>query len=241
MSDPLAKRPAILDDMAISPPTGPAASDTPDASDRRRRRFVANRAFGAIKAQQAAKRTGLEISADRLNDVASSTPFLVFHLIWFGGWIFWNSGLFGNQPFDPYPFGFLTMVVSLEAIFLSIFVLMSQKRESAIAELREELALQVNLRMEEEVTKTLQLVSGLYTRLGHVMSEDPDLHEMLEPLDVRTIEQELLAQINGSANTPWQRKKRAEMVEDAALAIADAAAAAVAQAEADAKRGRGHI
>ena len=68
------------------------------------------------------------------------------------------------------------MVVSLEAIFLSIFVLMAQKRESAIAELREELALQVNLRIEEEMTKTLQLVAGLYTRLGHRVAEDPELH-----------------------------------------------------------------
>jgi uncharacterized membrane protein len=87
------------------------------------------------------------------------------------------------------------MVVSLEAIFLSIFVLMSQKRESAIAELREELMLQVNLRMEEEVTKTLQLVAGLYTRLGHVMAEDEELGDMLRPLDVTTIERELTAEI----------------------------------------------
>ena len=77
------------------------------------------------------------------------------------------------------------MVVSLEAIFLSIFVLMAQKRESAIAELREELALQVNLRIEEESTKTLQLVAGLYTRLGHRVSDDPELADMMQPLDVR--------------------------------------------------------
>ncbi len=76
------------------------------------------------------------------------------------------------------------MVVSLEAIFLSIFVLMAQQRESAIAELREELSLQVSLRVEQEVTKTLQLVAGLYTRMGHRVSDDPELHHMLQPLDV---------------------------------------------------------
>jgi len=208
-------------------------SPDPQAAERRRRRFVANRAFGAIKAQHAARRTPLQALADALNDFASSTPFLVCHVAWFLGWILYNTGLLGFEPFDPYPFGFLTLVVSLEAIFLSIFVLMSQKRESAIAELREELALQVNLRMEEEVTKTLQLVSGLYTRLGHVVGEDPDLHEMLEPLDVKTIEHELLAQIHSASGSPWQRKKRAQAVEDAALAIADAAAATAAAADID--------
>lgn len=183
-------------------------NDHADSPERRRRRFVANRAFGAIKAQQAARRTTLQVVADALNDIASSTPFLFGHVLWFGAWILFNSGAFGFEPFDPFPFGFLTLVVSLEAIFLSIFVLMSQKRESAIAELREELALQVNLRIEEEVTKTLQLVSGLYTRLGHVVGEDPDLHQMLEPLDVKTIETELLEEISASMGAPWQRKKR---------------------------------
>jgi uncharacterized membrane protein len=91
------------------------------------------------------------------------------------------------------------MVVSLEAIFLSIFVLMAQKRESAIAELREEMSLQVGLRLEEEVTKTLQLVAGLYTRMGHKMAEDPELHEMLQPLDIEAIERELMLQIATAA------------------------------------------
>jgi uncharacterized membrane protein len=168
-------------------------------TDRRRRRLVANRAFGAIKAQHAAERSPIESLADTLMDIASSTPFLVAHVVWFVIWIPWNLGMFRLRPFDPYPFGFLTMVVSLEAIFLSIFVLMAQKRESAIAELREELALQVNLRIEEEMTKTLQLVAGLYTRLGHRIGEDPELHDMMQPLDVSGLEKELTEQIRVAA------------------------------------------
>lgn len=166
-----------------------------DTRERRRTRSVANRAFGAIKAQHAAERTFFEGLADSLNDLASSTPFLLVHVVWFVVWIPWNLGMLGLRPFDPFPFGLLTMVVSLEAIFLTIFVLMSQKRESKIAELREELMLQVNLRMEEEVTKTLQLVAGLYTRMGHVMAEDEELGDMLRPLDVTTIEKELTQEI----------------------------------------------
>jgi len=91
------------------------------------------------------------------------------------------------------------MIVSLEAIFLSIFVLMAQQRESSIAELREEMSLQLGLRLEEEVTKTLQLVAGLYTRMGHKIAEDPELLEMLQPLDLEAIEEELILQISTAA------------------------------------------
>jgi len=169
-----------------------------DRADRRHGRLIANRAFGALKAQHAAERGTVEVFADALTELAGSTPFLLFHLVWFLVWIPWNLGWLGLTPFDPYPFGFLTMVVSLEAIFLTIFVLMAQKRESAIAELREELGLQVSLRVEQEVTKTLQLVAGLYTRMGHRVGDDPELHHMLQPLDVRGIERDLLEQIEAA-------------------------------------------
>ena len=99
------------------------------------------------------------------------------------------------------------MVVSLEAIFLSIFVLMAQQRESAIAELREELSLQVSLRVEQEVTKTLQLVAGLYTRMGHRVSDDPELHHMLQPLDVQGIERDLLEQIEAATEARHHNRK----------------------------------
>ena len=171
-------------------------------SDRRTRHAGTRRAITAIKAQHSAGRTRIELAAERLTRLASSTPFLVVHVVWFGLWIAWNTGLLGLRRFDPYPFGFLTMVVSLEAIFLSIFVLMSQGRQSAIAELREEVTLAVNLRMEEEVTKTLQLVAGLYSRLGHRLGDDAELRDMLRPLDAAAIERDLLEQIEACAPGP---------------------------------------
>ncbi len=176
-----------------------------DRPDRRQRRLVVNRAFGAIKAQHSANRSLIEAIADTLNVVASSTGFLVLHALWFAVWILWNTGVFGFHAFDPFPFGLLTMVVSLEAIFLSIFVLMAQKRESSIAELREEMSLQVGLRLEEEVTKTLQLVAGLYTRLGHKVAADAELQEMLQPLDLNAIERELVLQISTAAQGKRKR------------------------------------
>jgi uncharacterized membrane protein len=186
------------DDFSAIDITDAHLGDTPE---RRKRRYVANLAFGAIKAQHAAHRTLLERAVDKLNEVASSTWFLVLHAIGFAFWLLWNTGQLGMRPVDPFPFGLMTTIVSLEAIFLSIFVLMAQQRESAIAELREELGLQVSLRVEQEVTKTLQLVAGLYTRLGHRVSDDPELHHMLQPLDVKAIERDLLAQIEAATQS----------------------------------------
>lgn len=197
------QRPSVGDTLQASP-----ADDNPE---RRKRRYVANLAFGAIKAQHSAHRTMLERAVDKLNEIASSVWFLVAHLVAFAFWILWNTGAIGLLPVDPYPFGLMTTIVSLEAIFLSIFVLMAQQRESTIAELREELGLQVNLRVEQEVTKTLQLVAGLYTRLGHRVSDDPELHHMLQPLDVRAIERDLLEQIEAATS----RKHHNTMLDDA--------------------------
>ena len=185
-------------DNGPSEPCPPA----PVQQERRAQRFVATRAIRAMKAQYAAERTLVQQVADWLNDFAASTPFLVAHVVWFVVWIPWNVGALrplGLRPFDPYPFGLLTMVVSLEAIFLSIFVLMAQKRESAIAELREEVNLQVNLRMEQEVTKTLQLVAGLYARMGYRVAEDAELREMLQPLDLDRMEVAIMEQIRASS------------------------------------------
>ena len=141
-----------------APPTEVPTENVKKAisAERRIRRSAGiNKAFRAIKAQHASNRSQMEIWADRMIGLASSSPFLVIHGVIFVAWIVWNIPEFGLKQFDPYPYGMLTTIVSLEAIFLSIFVLMTQSRESRIGELREELTLQVNLRMEEEITKTL--------------------------------------------------------------------------------------
>ena len=191
------------------------------ASERRIRRSAGiNKAFRAIKAQHAANRTSMEIWADRMIAIASATPFLIIHALIFIAWIAWNIPGIGTPQFDPYPYGMLTTIVSLEAIFLSIFVLMTQSRESRIGELREELTLQVNLRMEEEITKTLHLVAGLYARLGLQLADDPELRAMLEPLDPKKIESDLTEQI--SASSPHFRlRKRKEVASSGSAATSD--------------------
>ena len=187
----------------------PYNSGTPIAGERRTRRSVGlNTAFRAIKAEHSSNRSRMEVIADRMISVASSTGFLLLHVVIFLLWILVNSPLPGMPQFDPYPFGLLTTTVSLEAIFLAIFVLMTQSRESRIGELREELTLQVNLRIEEEITKTLHLVAGLYSRLNLQLADDAELRAMLEPLDPRKIESELAEQINASAPHFRLRRRR---------------------------------
>jgi uncharacterized membrane protein len=189
-----------------APPTSPQKTSP---SERRLRRSAGiNTAFRAIKAQHSSNRSAMEVLADRMIGFASSTPFLVIHAIIFILWIYWNLPFSGLPKFDPYPYGMLTTIVSLEAIFLSIFVLMTQSRESRIGELREELTLQVNLRMEEEITKTLHLVAGLYARLNLPLAEDPELRAMLEPLDPKKMETDLTDQINASMPEFKLRKRK---------------------------------
>jgi uncharacterized membrane protein len=196
--------------MQADDSSGPIGTETPAAPEKRRirRSTGLNKAFRAIKAQHSANRTSMEILADRMIGVASATPFLVIHAILFVIWIIWNLPGVPLPQFDPYPYGMLTTIVSLEAIFLSIFVLMTQSRESRIGELREELTLQVNLRVEEEVTKTLHLVAGLYSRLGLKLADDPELKTMLEPLDPKRIEEDLAEQIHASIPQFTLRKKK---------------------------------
>jgi uncharacterized membrane protein len=177
------------------PPNPAPPRVRPTEEERRTARATFNRPMVALKAAHSAKHTTTEHIADGLIRLVSSSPFLFVHLIWFATWIGWNTGLLGLPVIDPFPFGLLTMIVSLEAIFLSIFVLIAQSREAEIAELREELTLQINLRMEAEVTKGLQLVAGLYTRMGYRFSEDDELREMLKALDPESMERELQEQI----------------------------------------------
>jgi len=88
-------------------------------------------------------------TADTITSVAGSMRFVYIHIIWFGVWIGLNIGLAGfNHEFDKFPFGLLTMIVSLEAIFLSTFVMISQNRQAARSDLRSQLDFENNIRGE---------------------------------------------------------------------------------------------
>jgi uncharacterized membrane protein len=100
------------------------------------------------------------------------------HAIWFGLWIPINLHLTPLPVFDPYPFGLLTMVVSLEAIFLATFVLISQNRQASVDAQRNDLDLQVDLLAEYEVTRVLALVDAIADHLGLEVAKDPELDDL---------------------------------------------------------------
>ena len=146
----------------------------------------------SVKGRADEKRKLSERIADALTLGFGSMAFLVLNVVWFIVWIVINVGLIpGIEPFDPFPFGFLTMVVSLEAIALAIIVLMSQNRAAKIADLREEVDLEIDRMAEAELTKLLQLVSQIAARQGIDLTRDHELREMVQPADHEKIEQAL--------------------------------------------------
>jgi uncharacterized membrane protein len=118
--------------------------------------------------------------------------FISAHAIWFGGWILLNAGLVpGIRAFDPYPYQFLTFVVSLEAIFLSLFILMSQNRGNKQADSRSHLDLQINLLAEQESTKMLQMLQKLCEHHNLSIAHDPELELLTNPTEPETLLKEL--------------------------------------------------
>jgi uncharacterized membrane protein len=101
----------------------------------------------------------------------------------------------GVPVFDPYPFIFLTTFVSLEAIILAIFVLISQNRAVKIDDLREEVDLQVNLIAQKEITKVMRMLAILLQKQGVDLSEDPELKKLLRPISEEEIEKKLEKEI----------------------------------------------
>jgi uncharacterized membrane protein len=141
----------------------------------------------ALEEAVLAQRTRGECLAERIMQWAGTPRFLLIHLGWFATWIILNEHLIpGVREFDPYPFGFLTFVVSLEAIFLTLFVLISQNRLTWQAERRAHLDLQINLLAEQESTQTLALLERLTEHLGLSIDRGGS-QELASPTDVRTV------------------------------------------------------
>ena len=117
------------------------------------------------------KLSALQKCANWIADFSGSMPFLLINAAIFLAWIVINIEMVpGLGAFDPYPFGFLTMSVSLEAIFLSIVVLLSQNLHSAKERIRNDIEYKVNLKAEREVTELHKRLSKLHTELSRKLS-----------------------------------------------------------------------
>ena len=105
--------------------------------------------------------------ADAIGTFAGTVGFVLLHLAWFAAWVAINAGLVPSLPrFDPYPYQLLCMIVSLEGVLLSTFVLIKQNRMTLSANRRNRLDLQTNLLTEKEVTKVIQMLEKVATHMG---------------------------------------------------------------------------
>lgn len=115
--------------------------------------------------------------ADTVTRFTGSMLFVYIHLILFSVWIFWNVGWLGLTPFDP-SFVVLAMFASVEAIFLSTFVLISQNRMNAQADKRADLDLQVSLLAEHEITRLITLVTAIAKKMDIEDAYNPEIDEL---------------------------------------------------------------
>jgi uncharacterized membrane protein len=143
-----------------------------------------------LEQQARASRTFADRCADGVARFCGRMMFVWMHLVWFAGWIVFNS-LPHKWRFDPYPFTFLTLVVSLEAIFLATFILISQNHDARINERRNQLDLQINLLTEQENTKMLTMLERISEKLGLEDDDDPTVRV----LDQATRPDKLVEQI----------------------------------------------
>lgn len=109
--------------------------------------------------------TVLQKIADWLAWFSGSMPFLISHTIWFVIWISLNTLIMKDKAFDPFPFGLLTMIVSLEAIFLACFVLISQNRQAQKDKFRADIEYEVNIKAELEVAHLHEKTDRIYEQM----------------------------------------------------------------------------
>lgn len=125
------------------------------------------------------QRTFEERTADAITRFTGSMAFIYIHLVLFSVWIIWNLGWLGFTPFDP-SFVVLAMFASVEAIFLSTFVLISQNRSNAQADKRADLDLQISLLSEHEVTRLVTLVRAIAKKMDIDEANDPEINELAQ-------------------------------------------------------------
>jgi CRP/FNR family transcriptional regulator, cyclic AMP receptor protein len=157
-----------------------AAMDLLTAMGRRQRVTVERLRHTAtrnVNEEHEDKRTVVQKVADWIAEFAGSIPFLMIHVVLFAFWLIVNwVHVPGIPQFDPYPFGFLTLAVSLEAIFLSVFVLLSQNRQAAKDRVHADIEYDVNLKAELEIAHLHEKIDRL---TGDVLMQLDRVHRLL--------------------------------------------------------------
>lgn len=144
-----------------------------------------------MEQEQAHQRSLKDKVADAIGTFAGTVTFVMMHLVWFALWAGFNTRLLPGLPaFDPYPFPLLCMIVSLEGVLLSTFVLIKQNRMGQRSDRRNHLDLQINLLTEKEVTKVIQMLEAISVRLG-LEPPDPEAQELAQVTAVGVLADEL--------------------------------------------------
>ena len=152
-----------------------------------------------------ANRTVADRIAELVARFCGSITFVWLHALWFAAWLLWNV-VPGLPHFDPYPFTFLTLCVSLEAIFLSSFILISQNYEMRISERRSHLDLQINLLSEQENTKMLQLLDRMARKMGLYEEDDPEIQVLEQATRPETLARQIDDSLRRQSGQPPARR-----------------------------------
>jgi uncharacterized membrane protein len=153
-----------------------------------------------------ARRTGGDRVAAAIARFCGRMTFVWIHVVLFAIWIAYNA-LPWFEPFDPYPFTFLTLVVSLEAIFLSTFILISQNYDMRISERRSQLDLQINLLAEQENTKALQILERIAKKVGAHIGDDAQVRALEEATRPQALVEQIEEAYRQDAAQPAGRRK----------------------------------
>ena len=138
------------------------------------------RAIIELERQALAATTWSARVSDAISRFAGSLWFVLCHVALFAGWALWNAIAPGPLRFDPYPYGLLTFIVSMEGVLIATFVLITQNRMAAQSDRRDHLNLQVNLLAEQEMTLVLRMLRRISERLNiEPESEDAARAEQL--------------------------------------------------------------
>ena len=149
-----------------------------------------------------------------------SAWFLNVNIVFIFVWIVWNlGGIPWLHPFDPYPFSLLPLIASLAAMLLAIVVLINQNEQGKMADVRQRIDFEVNVRAETEITKILKMLDEFNSRLGMVKA-DEELDKMKEKIDIAEIKEDIEQGIEKEDAGQSRRPKSADQSDNLGPAIA---------------------
>jgi uncharacterized membrane protein len=173
--------------------TEPPRPEPPDADARSveelTRRNVER--IQALEREEHGKATIADRVADAIANFVGSIAFVWVTVLLIGGWVVGNLLVAPDHRIDSFPFPLLTLVLSIEAIFLSIFILMSQNRASRVSEKRSHLDLQLNLLSEQENTKMLLMLEDIAQAVGHRTPSDPEVRVLKQATEPESLSRQI--------------------------------------------------